>query len=330
MKSTTPVSPIELKFCHAVSSKHFMHTDVLTPWANAIEERTGDRIKIIFYPEGTLFNTRETYNAILTGDTDISLSSLGYTPDPFPLTAVLFLPYVSSLPAQVVTRIYHHLYEKFPQMREEYSSIKLLWFMTHGPTGLMSKNKPIRRLEDIQNISVRANGPLASVVKQLGGNPVGMPAPNIYNAMENGTIEAMFVPFEGLISFNLHEQSKYLTIGAAALYGAMCVGMNLDVWNSFPPDIQKIIDEESAKAADLSIKGWDKEDQKGIDFAKSRGQEVIYLSSEEMVRWREKIRPLWYQWVADTEAKKLHGKQVLDETLRLFNKYEKGSSYRSA
>lgn len=312
---------MELKFSHTLSTEHFTHRDVLVPWAEAIELGTGGRIRIAIYPESSLFKTPEIYGALISGKTDAALCSLGYLPEHFPLTSVLFLPYVSSLPARSVTGIYNELYEMFPQMKKEYDRIKCLWFMTHGPTVLMSKRRPIRMLENLKNMSVRANGLLARVVAQMEGKPVPMAAPDINGAMGKGEIEAMFVPLEALLSYNLYEHTKYITIGTASLYGAICVGMHLDVWNSLPRDIQMVIEEESVKASDINIRGWDQEDDKAIEFARSKGLEIIYLSSEEIERWKEKIRPLWDRWISETEAKGFPGRAIMEETLRLFEKY---------
>jgi TRAP-type C4-dicarboxylate transport system substrate-binding protein len=179
-------------------------------------------------------------------------------------------------------------------------------------------------LEDLEKMVIRAVGPNGETAKALGATPVSMTVPDVYMAMERGSVEAALVPLEALITFKLNEVTKYITTGFQGGYGPYLTGMNLKVWNSLPPDIQRIMDEESPKIAFLNSRGWDKKEQEAIELMKSKGG-VINLSAEEAEKWRARLMPLWDKWVADREAKKLPAKQVRDEALRLFKKYEKPS-----
>jgi TRAP-type C4-dicarboxylate transport system substrate-binding protein len=318
--------PIELKFAHFLPPNHFLVTDGFVPWAKAVEERSGGRVKVTFYPAQSLCKAKDDYDAMVTGVADIAWHSIAYTPGRFPLTEVFFLPYLGSMPAETANNVYQDLYKEFPEMRKEYSEIKVLWLHIGSSAGLLSAKKPIRRLEDLQKLLVRAVGPNAPVAEALGATPVSMSAPDTYLAMEKGTVDAAFIPTEALISFKLSEVTNYLTVGGESGFGPYCTGMNLKVWNSLPPDIQKIIDEESAKASVLNSRGWDLKEQAAIELMKrTPGKEVIYLSPKERDRWREKVQPLYDKWIAEREAKGLPAKQFFDETRRLFEKYEKGS-----
>jgi len=315
---------IELKFSHFVPPQHFLQTDGFMPWAKAVEARSGGRVKVTFYPGETLSKGKDNFDSIVTGVADIAWVSLAYTPGLFPLTELFFVPHMGNISAETCTHIYHELYEKFPQIRAEYSRVKVLWTHIGSPAGLLSAKKPIRRLEDLEKMVIRAVGPNGETAKALGATPVSMTVPDVYMAMERGSVEAALVPLEALITFKLNEVTKYITTGFQGGYGPYLTGMNLKVWNSLPPDIQRIMDEESPKIAFLNSRGWDKKEQEAIELMKSKGG-VINLSAEEAEKWRAKLMPLWDKWVADREAKKLPAKQVRDEALRLFKKYEQAS-----
>jgi len=318
------IKPIDLKFSHFVPPHHFLQADGFMPWAKAVEQRSGGRVKITFYPGETLSKGKDNFDSAVTGVADIAWVSIAYTPGLFPLTEIFFAPRMANISAETCTHIYHELYEKFPQIRAEYSKVKVLWLHIGSSAGLLSAKKPIRRLEDVEKMVIRAVGPNGETAKALGATPVSMTVPDVYMAMERGSVDAALVPIEALIGFKLHEVTKYLTLGFQAGYGPYLTAMNLKVWNSLPSDIQRIMDEESAKAAFLNARGWDKSEKDAIELMKSKGA-VINLSEEESERWQVKLKPLWDKWVADREAKKLPGKQVCDEALRLFKKYEQAS-----
>jgi TRAP-type C4-dicarboxylate transport system substrate-binding protein len=318
--------PIELKFAHFLPPNHFLVTDGFEPWAKAVEERSGGRVKVTFYPAQSLCKAKDDYDAVVNGVADIAWHSIAYTPGRFPLTEIFFLPYLGSVPAETANHVYQDLYHEFPQIRKEYSEVKVLWLHIGSSAGLLSAKKPIRKLEDIQKILVRAVGPNAAVAEALGATPVSMTAPDTYLGMEKGTVDAVFIPTEALITFKLAEVTNYLTVGGESGFGPYCTGMNLRVWNSLPPDIQKIMEEESAKASIRNSRGWDLKEQAAIELMKKTpGKEVIYLSDEEVDRWRAKVQPLYDKWIADREARGLPAKQVFDEARRLFQKYQKES-----
>jgi len=320
----TKDKPMELKFAHFLPPNMFLVTDGFAPWAKTVEERSGGRVKVTFYPAQSLCKAKDDYDSAVTGIADIAWHSIAYTPGRFPLTEVLFLPYLGSVTTETANKVYHGLYERFPEFQKEYSEVKLLWLHAGSSAGLLSAKKPIRNLEDIQKVLVRAVGPNAAVAEALGATPVSMTVPDTYLGMEKGTVDAAFVPTEALISFKLSEVTKYLTLGAESGFGPYCVVMNLKVWNSLPPDIQKIIDEESIKVSPVNARGWDLKEQEAIDLMKKTpGKEVIYISAQELEKWRAKVKPLYEKWIAEKEAKGLPGKKVFDEAVRLFQKYEK-------
>ena len=322
----TKDKPIELKFAHFLPPNHFLVVDGFAPWAKAVEERSGGRVKVTFYPAQSLCKAKDDYDAAVTGVADIAWHSIAYTPGRFPLTEVFFLPYLGSVSAEKANNVYQDLYKKFPEFRKEYSEVKVLWLHIGSSAGLLSAKKPIRKLEDLQKVLIRAVGPNAAVAEALGATPVSMSAPDTYLAMEKGTVDAAFIPTEALISFKLSEVTNYLTVGGESGFGPYCTAMNLRVWNSLPPDIQKIIDEESAKASVRNSRGWDLKEQAAIELMKKTpGKEVIYLSPEEVERWRAKVQPLYEKWIAEREAKGLPAKQVFDEARRQFQALEKGS-----
>ena len=59
----------------------------------------------------------------------------------------------------------------------------------------------------------------------------------------------------------------------------------------------------------------------GLEYAKSEGLEIITLSPTEVSRWKEAVRPLLDDYAARMKAKGLPGRELLNEVLRLTEKY---------
>jgi TRAP-type C4-dicarboxylate transport system substrate-binding protein len=108
--------------------------------------------------------------------------------------------------------------------------------------------------------------------------------------------------------------------------------MNLKTWNSLPADIQQIIEDLSGKERSrIAAAAFEKGEAflkgmiTGID--KKAGKPGPYtLTKEERARWLETVRPIWYKWAEEKDAKGLPGTKVLEDALRLIEKYSKKGS----
>jgi TRAP-type C4-dicarboxylate transport system substrate-binding protein len=315
----TPAKPIEMTYSFFVPPIH--HAYVLgEAWAREVEKRTDGRVKITTYSGETLLKAADTYDGVVKHIADMGFTCLAYTPGRFPLMEVIDLPlgYPSGTIATMVT---NDFYNKFKPA--ELADTKLLYFHAHGP-GILHSKKPIRKLEDIKGLKIRCTGLAAKVVEAMGGVPVAMPNSETYDALAKGVVEASFSPWEVLKTFKQVEVVDYTTNCYAIGYTTvMWHGMNLEVWNSLPKDIQEVIDEVSAEWIAKHGAAWDEVDAEARELTLAEGNEIIELSAEENARWAAAARPVWDATVAGIEGKGLPGEEALDFALEAIKKYSK-------
>jgi hypothetical protein len=103
--------------------------------------------------------------------------------------------------------------------------------------------------------------------------------------------------------------------------------MNLNLWNSFPQDIQDRIMSVSGETASVHFgsQGFDKsrQDMQGI-ISRSGGKILEYTPSpDELQRWIDRSgKPVWNSWVQTQAAKGLtDAQQILDDALSRSRKY---------
>jgi TRAP-type transport system periplasmic protein len=110
------------------------------------------------------------------------------------------------------------------------------------------KGKPVRT----------AGGVRAQFYTNLGANPVFMTAPEMYEALDRGTISAVAdAPAALMASFKMEDVAKCMYITNSGIPAAAGVFLNLDVFKSFPKNIQDMLIKLRAEyaerfAADLS------------------------------------------------------------------------------
>ena len=312
--------PIELKFSSWVGIAHGHHTGVMVPWAKMVEEKSKGRLKITIYPGSTLGKAPDHYDMVKDGIADLGFTVPGYTPGRFPLITVAELPglFKSSRGGSLALM---SVFDKY--LKNEFKDVKVLWFWVHPPGHFHLAKKPVKVLEDLSGLKIRAATPmLTNMVKLLGAIPVSIPAPDTYTALERGTVDGTIFPWEAISSFKIAEVLKHHV--ASGLYVApLFTLMNLKRYESLPPDLRKVIDELSGSwGAEFNGKVWDQNELVGIEAVKKAGGTIYTLPAEERARWAAKLRPMEDEWVKTNEAKGLPARALLNDLREAIKKYD--------
>ena len=291
-------------------------TKAAMAWAKEIEQRTDNKVQISVFAGGTLTKAPQCYSGTVKGISDLGFSLFAYTRGRFPVMAAVDLP-MGYPNGKVASRVAQEFAKTFKP--KELSDVKVLYLHAHGP-GLLHTKKPVKKLEDIKGMKIRATGLSAKIVKALGGVPVAMPQGGTYEALKKGVVEGTFGPMEVLKGWKQAEVIKYTTEDYSVGYTTtFFVVMNLDKWNALPADIKKIFDEVSDKYTDVHGKVWDSTDQEGRKYTLSLGNEIISLSDEESARWRKAAEPVIKNYIANTPDGDKHVKKIRE----LIKKYSK-------
>jgi TRAP-type C4-dicarboxylate transport system substrate-binding protein len=288
--------PIKLTFSIFFPPTHGQ-TKAAMDWAKEIEKLTDNKVQITVFPGGTLTKAPQCYDGVVKGISDLGFSLFAYTRGRFPVMAAVDLP-MGYTNGKVASRVAQEFAKTFNP--KELSDVKVLYLHAHGP-GLLHTKKPVKKLEDLKGMKIRATGLSAKIVEALGGVPVAMPQGDTYEALKKGVVEGTFGPMEVLKGWKQAEVIKYTTEDYSVGYTTtFFVVMNLDKWNALPDDIKKIFNEVSDKYTDIHGKVWDSTDQEGRKYTLSLGNKIIPLSKEESARWRKAVEPVINDYITNT------------------------------
>jgi TRAP-type C4-dicarboxylate transport system substrate-binding protein len=301
-------------------------TKITQKWADMIGEKSGGRIKITCYWGESLAKFREMYRKVQVGIADFGYYVIGTDPGLLDLNVVLGLPFMMGTSSMsTASAIFEQLFNKFPEMRAQWQGVKPLGFNSMPPHQLSLIKKVVRVPQDIKGMKIGARGGPAEMINQVGGVPVTVPVGEIYMALERGVLEGWIMHFPGAEVFGTLPLLKYQTIFSE---GGVTMGTdvflaNSDVWNSLPPDIQKIIDDATRWRMDEIRKFDTGEINRIVEFYKKEGHTFTYLTPQEIQLWQDAAKPVHEKWIADQEAKGLPAKAIYEEARQLIKKYTK-------
>ncbi len=312
MPFSANAAPITLTYSCFFPPTH-VQSKLAEAWCREVEKRTNGKIKISYFPGGTLTKAKQCYDGVVEGLSDIGLSALAYSRGRFPTMAAVDLPlgYKSGAAA---TKVANEVYEKFKP--EEFDDVAPMYFNAHGPGLLFTAKTPVKTLEDLMGLKLRGTGNCAELIKTLGGAPVAMSMPDSYQAIRKGVVNGGMYPMETNKGWKMADVVDYCTLDFPVGYTTtFFVVMNKNKWNSIPADLQKIITEINKEWAVKHGQAWDESDAVGKEFLTKKGGKFITLSDAEGARWKEKAAPMMDKYVKATNAKGLNGKEILDFTV---------------
>jgi TRAP-type C4-dicarboxylate transport system substrate-binding protein len=313
---------VTLRLHHFLPAQANVPTHVLDVWADKIEDASGDRIKIERYPAMQLGGTPpQLYDQAAEGTVDIVWTLPGNTPGRFPSVEVFELPFTMTN-AEATSRAYWDIFDA--KLRDtEFADTHILGTWVHGP-GIIHSNEPVETMEDLSGMTIRApTRVITALLTELGANPIGMPIPQVPEALSKGVIQGAVVPWEVTPALRVPELVKNHTEfgGDHALYTTTFVlAMNKAKYDSLPDDLKKIIDDNSgAEFSAFAGRTQQEYDAPGRELAE--GNNIIELSAEESAKWQEAAQPVIDNWVAEMDGKGIEGQALLDEARELIAKY---------
>ena len=268
-----------------------------------------------------MFGARDGFKGVRTGVGEWGVCYPTYEGRGMPLSRVWELPFVTPSNPMAATRIAQELANKYfvPEFKKQGVS----WgnYVAFQPSDVLSK-KPIRKIEDLQGMKIGAQGFSPEVAKALGVALVNLPYPELYTALQQGIIDAVFWVDAGFVPFKLHEVAKFHT-SLSLNGGGAWTCYNTEAVAKLPPDINQIFTRGLEPFAMQSVKVSGVEfAAKALDAYKAANVEMIKLTPAELKRFKDKLQPVVDAWADELEKDKLPARALLRDIQTLSAKYQ--------
>ena len=161
----------------------------------------------------------------------------------------------------------------------------------------------------------------AWIIEALGASPVAMPVPDLPPALQKGTVDGAFIPWEIIPPLKIQEQTEYQIEGHnKTRFGTTTfqVSMNKDRWDSLPEDIQKAFKDASGRDWWAEVgRRWRDADEVGIRIAVDAGNHHVTLSEEETAVFAEALEPVVQRWIDEVTSSGIDGAALVEKARSL-------------
>lgn len=320
--SSKPASTVKLNLAHFFPATHPVEKVLVPKWIEAVREATGGQVQVTSYPGETLAKASDIYSGVVSGVADIGISCFSYTRGRFPVLEVFELPGITYENSKVSGKVAWEGIKKLNP--EEVKDTHLMMAFTTGPGHLLTK-VPVRNLETLKGVEIRATGLSAKTLQLLGAVPVAMAQPETYEAISRGIVKGNLSPTEVLQGWRQAEIVDYVTLTPFLYNTLFFMTFNLETWNSLSPKLQKAITKANERVyEEVALGLWDTQNDAALNMAvNEKGVKKIVLSKTETKRWVDQVTSIQDEYAAKMDEMGLNGKEILNTVKELAGQYNK-------
>lgn len=300
-----------LRYAHFMPAQSWQQDTMFQAWGDAVKEASDGELDVKVFPAQTLGKATAGYDNAKNGIADIAWTVQGYTAGRFPLSQIMELPGLFDK-AEIGSCAFQKLYDS-GALDKEYKDTHVLFVHTHGPGQLHMGQKPVKTLADLQGMKIRRpTTVIGTLLDELGAEPVGLPAPAIYENLERGVLDGYMITWESVVAFRLAELTKHHTdFGFYSL--SFVTTMNKRKYESLSPKAKAAVDANTGmKWSLVAGRGYDAADAAAIEELKDIS-ETYEIPEAELAEWQKAADRAKEIYLNELDSKGLPGTETYEK-----------------
>ncbi len=304
---------------------HHVNSRIFPNWIACLEEKSGGSLtgKI----EYGLASPPEQPQLIASGGADATWMFHGYNPGRYELQQIAEMPGLGAS-AEAVSQAYWKVYQKHFKEADEHRGLTVVGLMVHGPAALHTKDK-VTSWDQLEQMKIRVPGGVGTeVVKILGAQGVGVPAPKVYETLAQGVADGVVFPMETAVSFKVAELAQnMLYVDDGMYYGAFAIPMN-------PARIESLSDADrdalwacsGERLSREAGRSWDQADLTSFEAVEASNDIEFVVADEAMSKaYYEMVQPIREQWIEMAKGKGVDGEAALADMEKWAKEYDEAN-----
>jgi len=300
--TVSAANAVELKLGYSLSETSHYGVGA-TAMAEELEKLTDGKFTIKQFPANALGGEREMVEGAQLGTVDLVITSTGPVGNFVPETLITDIPFLfrdyDHAHAVLDGPIGQELLDKFP----DNGLIALAWG-ENGFRNLTNSKRPVKEPADAEGLKIRTmeNQVHMEAFSELGVLPTPMAFPELFTALQQGTVDGQENPIGVILSAKFAEVQKYLSL-TNHVYSPALFLMSPTVWDGLS-DEEKDAFREAAKEGAAAMREKVRSDaDSGVATLKEAGMEVI--EDVDRAAFEKALEPLMAKYAERVRQDKL-------------------------
>ena len=290
----------------SISTAQNSHQGVaIDTFAKEVAARTGGRYKVETFYNGSLGGERESIEAVQLGTQELAFSSTGPVPNFVPDAKILDVPFLfrdkAHARAVLDGPIGQELLTKF-----DAKGFKALAWAENGFRHMTNSKRDVKEPADLKGLKMRTmeNPVHIAAYKGLGIITTPMAFPEVFTALQQGTVDGQENPLPVIMSAKFSQVQKHLSL-TGHVYSPCIFVMNKGSFDKLSAADKTAFLDAAKVAAKANRDRVDQDDANGVKELRAQGMTVI--EDLDKAKFVAQLAPV------NAEFEKQFGKANLDK-----------------
>lgn len=306
---------IKLKIADPFPTTHYVATEGVKPWIAKATELSGGRLEFEYYPAQQLGKAKDMLSLAQSGVAEITMIAPAYIPDKLPLSVVGELPAMFtntcrgsralakiSQPGNILGD--HEL---------KSHGVRVLLPNMLAPYTVMTAKAELKSYTDLAGLKIYASGGAKdATLRELGVVPIRLTGPELFQAVQRGTLDGTMLAYIGLRPYDLQSLLKSGLDGFSLGSTTILYVISEKAWARIPADLQKALVESADYAAEKLCAHSDEMNGNELATFKAAGMKIHELTGKEKEELIRKVEPVSAAWAKDLDQRGRPGTKILE------------------
>lgn len=244
-------------------------------FAKEVEKLTSGRYKVQTFYSGSLGGERESIESVQLGTQELTFSSSGPVPNFVPETKILDIPFLfrdkAHARAVLDGPIGQEMLAKF-----DAKGFKALAWGENGIRHMTNNKRAVNAPDDLKGLKMRTmeNPVHVAAYKGLGIVTTPMAFPEVFTALQQGTVDGQENPLSVIMSSKFDQVQKYLTL-TGHVYSPAIFLMSKAAYEKLSAGDKQAFLAAAKSGVKANRARVDEDDAKGVTELRSKGMNVI-------------------------------------------------------
>lgn len=266
-------------------------------FADYVAEKSEDRLTVRIYPDSQLGDDREMLAQVKGGSLDLTLAETGRLGLWVKEAEVFQLPYVFDSYDHLRKSLFETeegqmLFEKF----RETENWKILANAYNGSRQTTS-NRAINDINDMKGMKLRVPNAQANLdyARYVGASPTPMAFTEVYLALQTNGVDGQENPLSAINSSKFYEVQDYVALTSHIINDQNYV-ISDSVFESLPEDLQKILEDGVAKAANSHTEMFINDEVDLLTYFEGKG---LTITKPELGEFKKALEPVHKEYIEE-------------------------------
>lgn len=309
---------------HGFQPSHVNYTHGIEPWMACVTEMTGGDLTFEHFPSGQISGHKDSINSLQSGIAQVSGVVPGYESAKMPLNNMPGLPGLGATAVELNAN-YRTMITNGSPLQKEWEDLGIRPFLVISTPAyqVLSTTAPLDTLEKLEGTKIRVSaGPQSLAVEQLEGIPVEIGTPDMYVALQRGTVDATILSLTSSVAYNVDELIKSSSTNGAFASGQTVYSISESAFQALTGDQQAAVIDCGTKTSEAIAEHLDVLNDEVIEDYAGKGIEMYAFAPDVLDAIDERLAAVAEAFNADLESRGLPARAAYEQYRAVIDAYE--------